>query len=227
MEPPSTSRESACDRMGRAFGAPYVPCRYGEGSRRQRCAGHPHCECAQLAAPGCWRGTARGRAFHPSLEGRLRPDSGVQRPRRPPVTRTTSLRTSRSLPTGCGFDAGRPPQNLPSRSNMTTSRSSTPHSSARPQCCWLERWSDTSTPPADRPLCARLSSRSMLAIGPAAPTRPARRHTSSTPSTDSRTTTSSPALGDRILGVRMAIPPLSARALVKLPAPAREAHHRH
>lgn len=31
-------------------------------------------------------------------------------------------------------------------------------------------------------------------------------------------------LGDRILGVRVAIPPLSARVLEKLPAPARDAH---
>ncbi len=31
-------------------------------------------------------------------------------------------------------------------------------------------------------------------------------------------------LGDRVLGVRIAIPPLSARALEKLPAPARHAH---
>lgn len=33
-------------------------------------------------------------------------------------------------------------------------------------------------------------------------------------------------LGDRILGLREAIPPLSARALAKLPTPAREAHVR-
>ena len=31
--------------------------------------------------------------------------------------------------------------------------------------------------------------------------------------------------GDRVLGVRMAIPPLSDRAVAKLPAPARAAHH--
>lgn len=34
-------------------------------------------------------------------------------------------------------------------------------------------------------------------------------------------------LADRVLGVRVAIPPLSARALAKLPAPAREAHRRY
>lgn len=34
-------------------------------------------------------------------------------------------------------------------------------------------------------------------------------------------------LGDRILGVRLAIPPLSERAAVKLPAPARAAHLRY
>ena len=33
-------------------------------------------------------------------------------------------------------------------------------------------------------------------------------------------------LGDRVLGVRVAIPPLSARALGKLPAAARQAHAR-
>lgn len=32
-------------------------------------------------------------------------------------------------------------------------------------------------------------------------------------------------LGDRVLGVRTSIPPLSERALEKLPAPARKAHH--
>jgi hypothetical protein len=32
-------------------------------------------------------------------------------------------------------------------------------------------------------------------------------------------------LGDRVLGVRVAIPPLSARAVEKLPAPALAAHH--
>ena len=34
-------------------------------------------------------------------------------------------------------------------------------------------------------------------------------------------------LGDRVLGVSVAIPPLTARALAKLPDPAREAHHRY
>jgi hypothetical protein len=34
-------------------------------------------------------------------------------------------------------------------------------------------------------------------------------------------------LGDRVLGVRVAIPPLNAEAAAKLPAPARHAHHWH
>lgn len=34
-------------------------------------------------------------------------------------------------------------------------------------------------------------------------------------------------LGDRVLGVRVAIPPVSDRALEKLPGTAREAHHRY
>jgi hypothetical protein len=33
-------------------------------------------------------------------------------------------------------------------------------------------------------------------------------------------------LGDRVLGVRVAIPPLSSRALKKVPEAARSAHHR-
>lgn len=33
--------------------------------------------------------------------------------------------------------------------------------------------------------------------------------------------------GDRVLGVRVAVPPVSARALEKLPAPARDAHDLH
>lgn len=35
------------------------------------------------------------------------------------------------------------------------------------------------------------------------------------------------ALGDRVLGVREAIPPVSERTLTKLPAPARAAHERY